>query len=177
MITTYDLAYAKSQDPNRGRADIKAKDVARDNLKTSVRQYVKEHLEYSSAISDEERERMGLPVHKTTRTPAKVADEAPYSEVDTSVAGRITVHFFEKGDKHKKSKPQGQMGVELVYIISDTPPQKWEDMPNSVIDTNSPVHLDFENDVRSKTLFYSLRWINTRGIPGPWSTIQSVIIP
>jgi hypothetical protein len=35
----------------------------------------------------------------------------------------------------------------------------------------------FENDQRGKTVYFALRWENTRGEKGPWSAIQIAIIP
>jgi hypothetical protein len=37
--------------------------------------------------------------------------------------------------------------------------------------------LEFEGHDRGKTLWYAARWENTRGLKGPWSPIESVIIP
>jgi hypothetical protein len=176
-ITEYEDAYEKAQDPNRGKADVKAKNVARDRLKKSTRQFNNEHLEYNSAISDVEREEMGLPVHKTTRTPSQIAADAPDIDVDTSVPGHLGFHFFEKGSRHKKGKPKGQHGAEIAWVISDVPPTKWADLIHSNIDTNSPFTLEFENDQRGKTVYFALRWENTRGEKGPWSVIQSAVIP
>jgi hypothetical protein len=176
-ITDYENAYNISQNPNRGKADVKAKNDARNKLKKSVRQFVKEYLEYNSVISDTEREQMGLPVHKTTRTPSPIAKDAPDSDVDTSVLGRVTIHFFEQGSNHKKGKPDGQHGAEICWIVSDVPLTKWSDLTHSAIDTNSPFTLEFENDQRGKTVYFALRWENTRGEKGPWSNIQNAIIP
>jgi hypothetical protein len=177
VIAEYETAYAKSQDPNRGKADVKAKNTVRDRLKKLVRQFVKEFLEYNSLISDEERERMGLPVHKTTRTPSEIAKDAPDSDINTSVPGRVTINFFEHGSDHKKAKPAGQHGAEIGWVISDVPPAKWSDLIHSAIDTNSPFTLEFENNQRGKTVYFALRWENTRGEKGPWSIMQNVVIP
>jgi hypothetical protein len=177
MISTFEIAYAKAEEPNRGKADVKAKNDARKALEKAVRKFVKEYLTFNSNISDEERERIGLPVHKTGRTPAPVAKDAPDADVDTSRMGRLTIVFFERGSNHKKGKPAGQHGAEIVWTISDTPPTRWDELTHSSIDTNSPFTLDFENDQRGKTVYFALRWENTRGEKGPWSSIMNAIIP
>ncbi|MDR2773452.1 MAG: hypothetical protein LBC19_01700 [Tannerella sp.] len=43
MIATLEAAYTKATDPNRGRAGVMAKNVARDDLKKAARMFVKEH--------------------------------------------------------------------------------------------------------------------------------------
>jgi hypothetical protein len=177
MIERFETAFAKASEPNRGRADVMAKNEARDVLKVAVRKFVKEYLAFNSAISDEEREGSGLPVYKRVRTPAPVAKEAPEAEVDISRVGRVSIHFFERGGNHKKSKPEGQHGAEIAWIISDVPPGRWEELIHSTVDTRSPFTLVFENDQRGKRVYFALRWENTRGEKGPWGNILCAVIP
>jgi hypothetical protein len=153
------------------------KNVARKSLEKSLRQAIREYLTNNHLLTDTDRESLGLPVYKTGRTPAPVAKFAPDVEVDTSVIGRLIIYFFEKGGRHKKKKPAGQHCAELVWIISDVPPARWDELIHSVIDTNSPLELTFENDRRGKTVYFAVRWENTRGEKGPWSEIMNAIIP
>jgi hypothetical protein len=161
----------------RTSVTVEAKNISRELLRSDLRVDIKAYLTYNPAVTDDDRKAMGLPVHKTTRTPAKIANRPPDFDVDTSVAGRITIYFFEKNGNHKKAKPEGQHCIEMVWVISDIPPTKWKELIHSTIDTKSPLTLEFENDERGKTLFFALRWENTRGEKGPWSEIQRAIIP
>jgi hypothetical protein len=161
----------------RTKLTVQAKTTARTTLENSLRKAVSEYLTSNHLLTDEDRDGLGLPIHKTTRTPSPVATDSPDADVDTSVIGRITIHFFEKGSRHKKGKPAGQHGAEVAWIISDTPPARWDELLHSNIDTNSPFTLAFEHDQRGKTVYFALRWENTRGEKGPWSEIQSAIIP
>jgi hypothetical protein len=156
---------------------VQAKNSARKTLVKLLRSKIKESLTFNHAVTDEDRRGLGLPVYKSTRTPSPVADESPDLDVDTSVPGRVGIHFYEKGSRHKKAKPPGQASVEVVWIISDTLPTRWDQLLHSDIDTNSPYILSFENDQRGKTVYFALRWVNTRGEKGPWTEIQSAIIP
>jgi hypothetical protein len=135
-------------------------------------------LRTSPLVTNEDLLEMGMPKHSTgERHPSDVADEAPDVDVDTSIIGRLIIHFFEKGHRHKKAKPAGQHGAEIAWAILDAPPTKWSELIHSEIDTNSPFTLSFEHDLRGKTVYFALRWENTRGEKGPWSEIQSAIIP
>jgi hypothetical protein len=134
-------------------------------------------LQNNPRVTAEDLRAMGIVVPSSTRTPAKVADEAPDMDVDTSVMGRVGVHFFERGSHHKKGKPEGQHCVEIAWAILDAPPARWDELTHSAVDTNSPYTFVFEHDQRGKTLYFALRWENTRGEKGPWSEIQSAIIP
>jgi hypothetical protein len=52
-----------------------------------------------------------------------------------------------------------------------------EDLIHSAFDTRSPFTLSFDENQRGKTVYFCLRWENTRGEKGPWSEIVSGIIP
>jgi hypothetical protein len=161
----------------RTKKAVKEKTDARKTLEKAVRQFVQQFLTHNPDVTDGDREDLGLPIYKPGRTPSPIATDAPDAEVDTSHIGRLNVHFFEKGHKHKKGKPAGQHGAEIAWIQRDTPPTRWDELLHSNIDTNSPFTLVFENDLRGKTVYFALRWENTRGEKGPWSEIMNAIIP
>jgi hypothetical protein len=141
-----------------------------------VRKLVK-NLQSNVNVTPDDLRGMGIVVPSSTRTPAPIATESPDTDVDTSVIAHLIIHFFRKGGKHRKGKPEGQRGVEIRWIVSDVPPARWDDLIHSGFDTNSPYTLEFENDFRGKTVYFALRWENTRGDKGPWSEIESAIIP
>jgi hypothetical protein len=161
----------------RTKPAIRDKDDARKALETSLRQAVGEYLSHNHLLTDADRESLGLPVYKNGHTPSPVAGEAPDVDVDTSTIAHLGIHFFKKGGSHKKGKPDGQHGAEIGWLISDTPPARWDELIHSAIDTNSPFTLSFENDQRGKTVYFALRWENTRGEKGPWTEILNAIIP
>ncbi|MDR0368480.1 MAG: hypothetical protein LBH82_05000 [Bacteroidales bacterium] len=178
QCTDFNTKFMLSKDPGtRTPVAVQAKTSSRKLLEKSVRMAIKEYLFYNHFVSDEDRFGLGIPIHKTTRTPSPIAAESPDVDVDTSVLGRITVHFYERGHRHKKAKPAGQHAVEIVWNIRDTPPTRWDELLYSAVDTGSPHTFSFENDQRGKTVYFALRWENTRGEKGPWSTIHSAIIP
>jgi hypothetical protein len=61
--------------------------------------------------------------------------------------------------------------------VSEVAPSRWEDLRHSAFDTHTPLTLSFESDQRGKTLYFALRWENTRGEKGKYSPIASAIIP
>jgi hypothetical protein len=164
-------------DATRTPMSIQGKNVAKRVLEKHIRSVVKSYLINNPILTEEDLKMLGLPVHKTTRTPAPVATEAPDFDINTSVVGRITIEFFEKGNSHKKAKPVGQHCVEIGWTLSDTPITRWDELTHSSVDTHTPFTLSFENDQRGRAVYFALRWENTRGLKGPWSTIQKAIIP
>ncbi|MDR3247071.1 MAG: hypothetical protein LBT50_11660 [Prevotellaceae bacterium] len=160
----------------RTKTAVIGKDAARKALETSVREVVKEYLTANHLVTDEDRTSMGLPIHKSTRTPAIIPADAPEGTVVTGPVRCISIHFRKAGSK-SNAKPAHVYGAELKYVIADAKPVDMNEFTNSVIDTASPVNLTFKEEERGKTVYFCLCWVNTRGEKGPYSGIESAIIP
>jgi hypothetical protein len=44
-------------------------------------------------------------------------------------------------------------------------------MPFLALDTKTPYRADLDPNDVGNTAYYAMRWVNTRGNPGPWSEI------
>jgi hypothetical protein len=161
----------------RTKAAIQAKNDARKTAEKNVRIFVKRFLNNNPLVTNADRDNMELPIYKNTRTPAPVATTYPDFDIDSSVIRRLTIEFYDQGSKKTKAKPAGQHGVEIRWAMLDTPPVTISDLVNSSFDTHTPFTLNFEQNERGKTVYFCLCWENTRGEKGPWSEIQSAIIP
>ena len=161
----------------RTKLSVQAKNTARGALKAALRQAVKEYLAYNHAVTDEDRDGLGLPIYKTTRTPAPVSTTYPDFEIDSGTIRRLIIYFFDQGSVKSKAKPAGQHGAEIRWVISDTPVVDVAGLVHSSFDTRTPFTLEFEGHERGKTVYFCLCWENTRGEKGPWGEIQSAIIP
>jgi hypothetical protein len=176
LFTTYQTAYTAAEDPNRGKVDVLAKNEARDALKSAIRTFVKAYLTYNPAVSDTDKESMGLPLHDTTRTPVPPPSTIPEVELDSSIIRQITVHFKDNGsDKH--GKPQGVHGIELRWSFLETAPNSVGDLKNSAFDTATSYTFAFDETDRGKALYICPRWENNKGEKGPWGEIVKAIIP
>ena len=119
---------------------------------------------------------MGFPpVAPSTHTPAPVPETAPEAEIRFPAPSVIEIHFRNAGSD-SKAKPSGVHGAEIRSAVLNNPPSKMEDLVHSSFDTSSPIRLTFDIDQRGKTLYFAVRWENTRGEKGPWSEIHNVII-
>ncbi|MDR1198908.1 MAG: hypothetical protein LBK94_07870 [Prevotellaceae bacterium] len=161
----------------RTKPSIQAKNTARVVFENALRQAIGEYLTRNHMLSDSDRDELGLPIRKTSHTPAPVATTYPDFDVDSSVIRRLTIHFYDHGSAGSKAKPAGQHGAEIRWVILDTPPASLKDLINSSIDTHTPFTLEFDENERGRTVYFALRWENTRGEKGPWSEIMSAIIP
>ncbi|MDR0982341.1 MAG: hypothetical protein LBM07_03750, partial [Culturomica sp.] len=54
------------------------KNATRKEYETQLRMFIKSYITYNPKVSDEDKINMGLPVHKTTRTPVPVKDHRKY---------------------------------------------------------------------------------------------------
>jgi hypothetical protein len=166
-----------TESATRTSVNIKEKNTAKKVLKTHIRLSTGDYLMRNHLLTDADRDMLGLPIRKTTRTPAPVAETYPDFNIDSSMLRRLSIHFYEKDGDHKKAKPAGQHGAEIAWAISDTLPASLNDLTHSSFDTRTPLTLEFDEPDRGKTVYFALRWENTRGLKGPWSPIQKAIIP
>jgi hypothetical protein len=178
LLDTFSEKFGIAESPQtRTKASVQEKNDARKSLEKSIQQAYGEYLMRNHLVTDADRDNLGLPIYKTTRTPSPVATTYPDSDVDSSTLRRLTIHFFDQGNKHSKAKPVGQHGAEILWMISDTPIINVEDLLHSSFDTHTPFTLQFKGEERGKTVYFCLCWENTRGEKGPWSPIQSAVIP
>jgi hypothetical protein len=175
---TYAQKLDVSESPaTRTPVNVKSKNIAKRVLEKHIRKSVKSYLIDNPLLTEDDLTMLGLPVHKTTRTPAPVAGTAPDFDINSNTICHLIIHFFEKDGDHKKAKPAGQHGVEIRWMISDVPMVDANEFTHSSFDTHTPLDLEFSGHDRGKTVYLAARWENTRGLKGPWSPIQSTIIP
>ncbi|MDR2801970.1 MAG: hypothetical protein LBB31_01990 [Prevotellaceae bacterium] len=169
--------YETASNPStRTKLAVQDKNDARSALEKTLQQDVKEFLTYNRAVSDADRDNLGLPIHKSSRTPAPVATTYPDYEVDSSIIRRLTIRFIER-EHRVKARPHGQRGVVMQWVISDTPPVNLEELPHTSVTTRSPFTLEFQGHERGKTVYFALCWENTRGEKGPFGPIAYAVIP
>ncbi|MDR1348657.1 MAG: hypothetical protein LBJ63_09605 [Prevotellaceae bacterium] len=168
LIEAYEAAYARAENPNRGRADVVAKNEARDTLKKAVRQYVKEYLTSNHLVTDVDRRHMGLPVHDVKPTPAPVPTDMPVGEVDFSIHQQHRVHV-KVGKLTGKAKPPKVHGFEVWRKVGGDPPASDAEWTYVNFASRSPLIIDYPQTDVGKTVYYRFRWVNTRNQPGPWS--------
>ncbi|WP_059369535.1 hypothetical protein [Treponema endosymbiont of Eucomonympha sp.] len=173
-LTEYERAQSAAEDPNRGKADVFAKNETRNTLKTDIRAVVKSHVAYNEAVTDDDRVRMGLPTHGKKPTPVPAPSTRPIVSADTSVPLNVKVNFHSEGGR---GKPEGAHGAEIRWVKRETPPESLDDLSNSVFSTRSPYELSFDLNERGKKLFIAARWENTTGEKGPWSDVIETAVP
>jgi len=155
--------------------DTFLKTEARKTYEPILRQLVAQLLA-SPLVSDGQLNLMGLHRRPHESTPVPVPQTHPVAEIDSSEPSQLTIHFKNAGSE-SKAKPFGVHGAEIVWDFGAEPPVDPSDLTHSTFDTNSPMTLAFNGADRGRTVYFAVRWENTRGEKGPWSMTYSAIIP
>ena len=173
----WNAAFTKASNrQNRTSADVQAKDDARKSYEKSLRTFVAQWLANNSKVTNSDRERMGLTVKSGTRTPIPAPTSLPVGIVDFSVRLQHTISFSDEATPRSKAKPAGVHGCEIWMKIDGPAPVDASELSYVATDTSSPYTLNFEGKHAGKTVYYWLRWVNTRGEHGPWSATVSAMV-
>jgi hypothetical protein len=170
-------ALSAAENPlTRTKVTVQKKNDARKAVESKLRPFLKAYVTYNPAVTNADRDAMGLPVHKTTRTDVPVPKTTVEAEVFWPSPGVVEIRYRDSESKHR-GKPDGVHGAEVAWAILASPPVNWTDLDRSTFDTRSPLRLTFEGKERGKTLYFAIRWENTRGEKGPWGEIMMALIP
>jgi hypothetical protein len=176
LFATYQVAYAVFQAPNHGKLDTRNKNDARDALKSALREFAKAYLLYNPALSNADRELIGLHIHDAKPSSTPAPSTILEYDIDTSIQNRLSVNIWNVRNK-RKDKPDGVHGAEIAWEVRTTPPAKAEDLSNSAFSTRTPYTFKFTGDQRGQVVYFCLRWKNNKGEKGPWGEIVSAVIP
>jgi hypothetical protein len=177
LLANFAIAFGLAEDPQtRTKAAVTAKRETRLAAETGIRAYLRAFVTNNPLVTDEDRNNMALPIHKTTHTHVPAPTRYPFFTVDSSVLRRLTIDFFDQSAT-RKAKPEGVHGAEIRWAVLDTPVLHLKDLTNSSFDTRTPFTLEFDEELRGKTVYFCLCWENPTGEKGPWSEIVSAIIP
>ena len=175
--TGWITAFAKaSNKQNRTRADVQSKDDARDSYEKALRQFNAQWLANNTKVLNSDREKMGLRVKQGTRKPVPIPATSPVGTVDFSVRLQHSINYADEATPRSKAKPAGVHGCEIWSKIDGSAPLEASELDYLATNTSSPYSVSFEGKNAAKNVYYWLRWVNTRGEPGPWSRSISAMV-
>ena len=177
LQTNWVHAYDKtSNKQNRTVADVQAKDEALEKYKAALRPFITENLSVNINVSDSDRVLMGLTVKTGTHTPTPVPSSSPVVSVDFSTRMQHTLSYYDENASRSKAKPAGVHGCEIFMKVDGAAPTEASEVIYVGTCTASPYTVKFDGTKGGKTVYYWLRWVNTRGESGPWSASISAMI-
>jgi len=133
-------------------------------------------VQSNPVVTGEQKVLMGLTVRKETRTAVPVPSSRPMASVDNNNRLEHIINFFDEMTRTSKAKPFGVRGCEIWCKIGDVPPKDETELHYLATDSSTPYHSHFSGADGGKTVYYWLRWVNTRNETGPWSETISVTI-
>jgi hypothetical protein len=74
-------------------------------------------------------------------------------------------------------KPDHVRLMELAWGIREDRPGEVRELPHLESATANPIVLTFEEEERGLRVFFAARWLNNTAQSGPWSDIESAVIP
>ena len=175
-IAAYKTALTAYQNPNHGKIDTLNKNETKKTLDSALRTYIQGFIARNPAVTDEDRERMGLPLRDTIPSPHLEPDVKPVAEAVPSGKGRHTVTALNPQTGNKK-KPPLVKGVSFAHRVRgpEEAPAKAEDMP-SVYQTAAVKNFQWDAEVYGKAVDYACAYENEGGKRGPWSDVASLIV-
>jgi hypothetical protein len=111
----------------------------------------------------------------TSRTAVGRPTTAPTAIINTNTRLQHTITFLDEA-QNGRAKPPGVRGCEIWVKIGGPPPAGPSELKYLATDTRSPYVAKYEGADGGKTAYYMLRWVSTRGEPGPWSQTLSATI-
>ena len=175
-ITAFETALAAYQEPNHGKVDTLAKNESKDALVHALRTYVQGYVARNPAVTDEDKEQMGLPLRDTTPTPHPAPEARPETEAEPAGTGTHRVTAVNPHTQNKE-KPPLVTGVAYARRVrgADEPKSRAEDMPSDYQAGTSRVFQYVEGDY-GKVADYATAYENSTGQRGPWSNVTSLLI-
>ena len=131
---------------------------------------------FSPPMKDPNFVRLGLRPPNRIRTEHVVVNELVEFEIRLRGIRELEVNFWIKGAAHR-AKPAGYDGAVIVWDLLAAPSERPADLANHVMASHTPHIIEFDEAECGKTAYIALQWQNERGITGPWSEVQTAIVP
>jgi hypothetical protein len=160
---------------SRTPEDTKAKNVSKKAYIKAIRAFVKTWITGNALITDPQRLALGVNILKLTRTPMPVPIAQPILEIDETVHTIHKVSFRQASDVQSKGKPDGVASCEIRVQVGGVLPVDPEICPIDYI-RGKAFSITYDATQVGLTVYYFARWINTRGVPGPWTLVAIAII-
>jgi hypothetical protein len=175
-ITAFETTFATFQEPNHGKVDTLATNEAKDALVHALRTYIQAYAARNPAVTDEDKEQMGLPLRDATPTPHPAPDIRPETEAEPAGKG---AHRITAVNPHTQTKEKPPLVTGVAYARrvrgAEEPKSRAEDMPSEYQAGASRTYQYTEADY-GKAADYATAYENSTGQRGPWSNVTSLLI-
>jgi hypothetical protein len=157
------------------RNATQSKDDSRGTLEGALRALAT-RLQASPAVSDAERASLGITVPDTVRTPVPAPTTRPVVSVDTSQRFSHTLRLADESTPTRRARPAGVRAAEVWAKVGGPAPVDPSECAFLGQTTRSSFIASFAGEQGNQTAQYLIRWVSSRGEPGPWSETASASI-
>ncbi len=176
QIAAFETALAAFNNPNHGKVDTANKNNAKSSLTRALRTYIQGFIARNPGVTDEDKEKMSLPLRDRTPSAHPVPDVRPEAASVPSGKGMHTVTVINPRTKNKE-KPELVTGVAFARRIrkQDDPVSLADDMP-SAFQASTVKAFQYTEADYGKVVDYAAAYENGSGKRGPWSNVTSLLI-
>lgn len=157
------------------RAATQKKKDSRASIESLARN-LSQVFQKNTNISDSLKVSLGLNVGVNAVPTQSLLSLRPLVSVDTSQRLQHTLSWVDESTPTTRLKPRGVLGAEVWVKVGGEPPKTELDCRFLALDTATPYVAVFSGEDAGKTAYYMLRWVNSKGEKGAWSTIISATI-
>jgi hypothetical protein len=178
-------AYANTKRPHTP-VETEVKNNAKKEAKKVIRPFVNQYLRFPP-VQNEDRSAMHIPNRDTV--PTDVPPPIAQPEADLVFPG---IHLVELA-KIRAAKgveppdPRSDYGVRIYYGLNGPASEKYRfrltaepktgaDLPYSVFTRRKKKRFDFDGE-RGNTVYFCLRYENSKGQAGPYGPVLSAVVP
>jgi hypothetical protein len=160
---------------NRSPVETVARNEAKKKAVDEVRNFVNQYLKFPP-VTNEERTAMGIPVRDVIRTPLGEPTEMVDFSFRLKTFRQQEIHFKVVG-ADSKAKPYGSNGAAISWVAADKAVTSVEELTRHDLATRTPYVMHFTDEERGKVVSVAMQWVNRKSQKGPWSQIQTAIVP
>jgi len=151
------------------------KNRVRLEAERSLRAFINRFLRWPP-VTDLDRDNMGIRNWDTIPTEQPAPTTIPEIEVDTSVIRLLSMRMRDFGAS-TWGRPEHVHAIELAWGITDARPADAANLPHLETASANPIVLEFHDEERGSRVFFAARWLNNTMHHGPWSDLESAVIP
>ena len=171
-LEEWKIIFPLSQNSNiRTKSIVANKNSVRDTLMSILRKIYADIPQ--SILTVEDRNAIGLIERKSTRTTPAPPTTHPIGYINTINRLQHTISFTDEDGS--LAKPKGVRGCQIWCKVGE-PVTDVQELRFIATSSASPYVHKFDIPEAGKTVYYWLRWENTRGKTGPWSAAVNATV-
>lgn len=170
LQTKWDAAHSKARNkPSRTSTDVLIRSKTRKTYEAALRQFIRQYLRFNMAVTSSQKVGMGLTVPDDVKTRSGKPTHAPRFHIVEIADRQHRLRFSDPKRPTSRSKPKGVRTVQVYRFIGEKQPAMKD--YRFIGNANGRYFFSkFRMEQQGQKAWYRVRYENTRGATGPWST-------